>query len=125
MAYRNMKEFKEDWLDALRGGEYTKGSFSLCSEYSPGEYSFCALGVAADLLVLAGHRVEWDDDGWFNSKDGRHGSRTTISQTAPAFLRDWLQVSTDGEYLTREGDIIKLNDGADDFCTVADAIEKM
>lgn len=127
MAYKNMKEFKRDWLKALRSGEYIQGTHRLCREdFRSGEYEFCALGVAADLLVLAGHRVAWSEDGWFTTKDGIGGSRNTISQTAPAFLRDWLNVSTDpDDYETREYNIMKLNDNGGNFCTVADVIEKM
>lgn len=44
------KEIKEQWVAALRSGDYAQGSESLCrQDYNSEEYHFCCLGVLCDI----------------------------------------------------------------------------
>lgn len=53
---KKVKGFTEEWLAALRSGEYTQGRGRLCTNEGP--ESYCCLGVAADILAKQG-RGRW------------------------------------------------------------------
>lgn len=126
--YRSMKEFKKDWTAALRSGEYRKGKGRLCK---PGKEhdKFCCLGVAADLLIRAGHKIEWVEDrdvyGVDHALKGRGNTATTgfLEDTIPVFLRKWLDewTSCTGR---REGTLASLNDKGESFKFIAKQIEE-
>jgi len=39
------------WVKALRSGDYQQGKESLCREEVSGDYKYCCLGVACDILT--------------------------------------------------------------------------
>lgn len=52
-------EFKKDWVEALRSGEYQQGRQALCSGSEDGllGVSWCCIGVGADV----GLDLEWEE----------------------------------------------------------------
>ena len=60
------KEIKKEWVEALRSGDYTQGRGRLRSanyEDSDGSYSYCCLGVLADILPQTKDTDYWKDKG--------------------------------------------------------------
>jgi len=50
------QEYKQEWLAALRGGEYDQGKFKLKNK----DNTFCCLGVLCDLY-LKKNNLTWED----------------------------------------------------------------
>lgn len=126
MKYTSWKKFKPAWLKALRSGQYKRTAGTLCREGEPHD-SFCCLGVAADLLVLAG-QGEWQDNGELVYK-GVNGSRcdATLSPSAPK----WLSKVLDADYMgaghleeSMEDRLVKMNDTGRSFNQIANFIEE-
>lgn len=46
------KAFKNKWVKALKSGKYNQGKSCLKEKNEYGEFQFCCLGVAADLIGL-------------------------------------------------------------------------
>lgn len=123
--YRSMKSFKKAWVKALRSGEYTQGSNMLCliGTMKDDPDSFCCLGVAADLLILNGHDLEWEKNPNYpvsmrlNTSAGTHPCKLSpIKAALPVWLMDWLR--------PRERRLIEMNDGGMSFKDIADWLEK-
>ena len=51
------KEVKQQWVAALRSGEYKQGKNALRRQYEGEDAEFCCLGVLCDLAVKAGFSV--------------------------------------------------------------------
>lgn len=58
------KKIKEDWITALRCGEYKQGTGLLCDSNILGNHVFCCLGVLADITG-----IETSSDGMLDSLD--------------------------------------------------------
>ena len=123
--YRSMKSFKKAWVKALRAGEYQQGQNMLCRVGSHKDIpdSFCCLGVAADLLILNGHDLKWEENPNYpvsmriNTTAGTHpGKLSPIKAALPQWLQDWLTRK-------REARLITMNDDGKNFETIADWIE--
>lgn len=61
MAGRMNPEVKEQWLQALRSGEYKQGKTVLFNTSSDG---FCCLGVLCDLHKKKTRLGDWDGSGY-------------------------------------------------------------
>jgi hypothetical protein len=48
------KDIADQWVAALRSGEYVQGRNRLCNIHTDGVRSYCCLGVLVDLAVKAG-----------------------------------------------------------------------
>lgn len=106
-------DIKQQWLDALRSGEYNQGVGQLKSV--TGE--FCCLGVLCDLHAKA-TITEWDNRS--GRYLGRHGNLPEEVQRW-AGLQDEIPVVMDSSgYPT---DVSVLNDTGTSFATIADSIE--
>lgn len=73
MTTRPTPEFVDRWVAALESGDYPKGERSLCRRDPKGGWTFCCLGVAADLAGIldppeladnAGRRGVAGSKGW-------------------------------------------------------------
>lgn len=95
---------KAQWVAALRNGEYTQGSVTLCNRVNN---TYCCLGVLADLhnqLDSGGNLLACPDAGYLILP----GMETVVEGLSPA-----AQI--------RLGD---LNDAGADFVSIADYIEE-
>lgn len=64
------KQYKEQWLEALKSGKYKKGTGKLRAKEDDGSYSWCCIGVYCDVrgfkLEESGMDcVEQDDKLWY------------------------------------------------------------
>lgn len=114
------KEIMQDWVKALRSGEYKQGRESLRSQDR-----YCCLGVLCDLYAKGVEDApEWDPlDGYMN-----------MFTCLPKGVQDWAEmVSQDGQYSEEEARLRYLvidNDGDPEcseepksFAEIADIIE--
>jgi hypothetical protein len=114
------KEIMQDWVKALRSGEYKQGQEAL----KIGD-SYCCLGVLCDLYRKNVEGApEWDSlDDYMN-----------MLAALPAAVQEWAGMKTnDGMYPTDEGSsrfLVTDNDGDPDhsqepksFAEIADIIE--
>lgn len=99
-----LKEVKEEWLKALRGGKYLQARGQLMEDLSDDQansvQAFCCLGVLADL--------RWPDE-WFGTdlhfEDAHEGSDTCSGELPNCYLNDV------GMTYEEQQDLIRLNDG--------------
>ena len=120
-------EVKQQWMDALRSGDYKQGQNALRKQYPDEDPQFCCLGVLCDLAVKAGvvtaHAVDSVYTGYGEQEN---------TALLPAEVREWSGVSEAGEFkkssdslpfardaLTAYNDVLGKN-----FNEIADVIEK-
>ena len=112
------KKIKEDWIEALRSGQYDQKRGNLMTQqlYS-GAAEYCCLGVLCEAVLEVGHYTDSDTEeemfdtlDWFQSQDENYqinpdeGYESTSS--LPVMLRQHLGLS-ESEVST----LIQLNDG--------------
>ena len=112
------KKIKEDWIEALRSGEYDQKRGNLMTEqlYS-GIAEYCCLGVLCEAVLEVEHYTDPDTEeemfdtlDWFQSQDENYemnpdeGYESTSS--LPVMLRQHLGLSE-----SEVGALIHLNDG--------------
>lgn len=96
------------WLKALESGEYKKGKGSLKSNNQ-----YCCLGVACEVLIKAGLKMEVNGACY----DNEHS-------TAPRSVVRALGLrSTEGENATRQKCLTRINDSNNSFEPVIKAIK--
>ena len=129
---------KDMWLAALRSGEYTKGTKTLCGITADGNKEFCCLGVLCDLatkipeLGLDEPEVLPDsgyDPNFRYAKYHRYGGSIFdggASAVLPTKVLDWSGMKTQAGDLWNQGDdsLANINDRSDTFDAVIDVIEK-
>lgn len=116
------REVMEKWVNALRHGNYEQTYGALREEIDPaampGEYAYCALGVLCDLYVKEQCAGDWGS----LCRPKRYG------ETPPSAVIEWAGlVSNDPDVRTEDDShdsISELNDGGEDFCTLASLIEE-
>jgi hypothetical protein len=130
--YKSWAEFKRAWTKALRSGRYKQGKEYLVNEKD----EFCCLGVAANLLIEAGHKGEWFKDrsnAWegrerwyFGHKRGRYDDCTLALTPVPAWLREKLYDSPEGDegHPDFEDALMQKNDNGVSFKKIADYIDR-
>lgn len=108
------KKIKEDWVKALRSGEYAQGKGEL---HNKEDNTFCCLGVLCDLYLKA-KGLTWDD-------------KTNIGTSLPtAVVTDWAEMPLIGkddwkvEYKNQSRWLEHLNDKEHSFETIAKLIEE-
>lgn len=113
-------EIKEQWLAALRSGEYEQGKFSLRSA----EDKFCCLGVLTDLAVKAGV-CEWEFRGFDPYRSGGHDGQLPYSVQDWAAVSGWgaLRIPVDYQDSSCFTLLSALNDAGATFLEIADIIE--
>jgi hypothetical protein len=110
---RMQPEIKQQWIDALRSGEYRQGKYAL----RRGE-SYCCLGVLSELAVKAGviDQAKPDIIGWIYDQKWH---------SLPKAVSKWADISASSATGTTCGILINMNDGGDrSFEEIADWIEE-
>ena len=117
------KHIKEQWIKALRSGEYAQGVGYLKSGTGDNE-AYCCLGVLCDLAVKAGADigvyVDTDEEVWFFDTNG---------EVLPESVMEWSGLNSHiGSYGEGESHVTKSlawrNDEGDSFAKIADLIEE-
>ncbi len=120
------KEIKEQWIKALRSGEYRQARGKLCKVNGKGNKSFCCLGVLTDIAIKSGEV----NGGW------RVYDNTMIYDTSFALLSrniiKWAGmtgVDTDGEIYYENCRVSPIvlatkNDKGASFKQIANIIDK-
>ena len=100
-------EIKQQWVEALRSGEYKQGK-----DYLRRDGEYCCLGVLCDLHAQAtGYR--WD-------QNTRSNTYRNADLYAPDEVLDWAGLTD------QQGRVLAtLNDGNANFNAIAFAIEKL
>lgn len=113
------KKVKEDWVEALRSGQYEQKRGNLMTQqlYS-GATEYCCLGVLCDAVLEIGHYTDNDNNeeemfdtlDWFQSQDENYLQNPEeayeSSSSLPVMLRQHLGLSQE-----EVSALIHLNDG--------------
>ena len=126
-------EIKKLWVDALRSGDYQKGTGTLrrrLAWFDSSKCAYCALGVLCDLYIKETGAVRWEltDQDYYSISDvdfNRSGS-------LPTFIMEWAGLVGDDpymSYMTGDGEeqlsVSEFNDQLGmSFPTIADYIER-
>lgn len=120
--FEGWAQFKKAWVKALRSGDYVQGTGCLVSEHN-GVDHFCCLGVAANLLIKAGHTGEWfkDESDWlFGTPHGKASDGMLAGETPiPKWLENKLREAD------LQGRLIRRNDDGETFTSIATFIEQL
>lgn len=113
------KEIKQQWLAALRSGEYEQGQEQLRSM----DDKFCCLGVLCDLHAKATGNT------WTEQEEDYNFSYEDFPEVLPSVVQEWagLPANTGAAlYATEAGfrELTALNDGGYTFEQLATLIEK-
>lgn len=118
-------EVKEQWLAALRSGEYVQGKNYLAAPdiNAPGEHVFCCLGVLTQLAVDEGV-VDWDEEVDENEEFSINNNTGNLDKQ----VMEWAGIDSATGYCPGGGDLsslVRCNDNLNyDFDEIADTIEK-
>lgn len=123
------KEIKEQWLTALKSGNYKKGKTWLCSvEKKPNNQSeirYCCLGVLCDLAVKNGIRVDLKWDPGLDSEILLYDGKAT---KLPSSVMYWARLKENNPYFKNsefwQDNLALLNDTTESFDKVIKAIEE-
>ena len=119
------KEARALWVEALRSGEYKRGTGYLRSHDN-----FCCLGVACDLYKQeVKPDAEWESVSREDIGPLDHFSFMDAVGTLPLPVMKWLGLSDHVGELRRHiqgdpGSLIDVNDGGHSFTFIADLIEE-
>lgn len=130
------KEIKDRWTAALRSGDYTQGTGSLCLVRDGKASTYCCLGVLCELAVQDGAIPQPvltlpSPSGTQFRKYGDSNTYDVQTALLPEAVVQWAglddqspNVRTDGghESLTALNDMAEVHGGLD-FNGIADAIE--
>ena len=108
------KEIKEQWIEALRSGEYLQGKHQLKDGNT-----FCCLGVLTDLAVRA-NVGKWYGESW-------HDSLIEYSSLLPPRIQTWSGMETySGAFLMENGitscSLSQMNDEGKSFEEISEVI---
>jgi hypothetical protein len=116
-------KIKEQWVKALRSGEYSQGAGRL---YDPEENSFCCLGVLCDLYIKD-HSMS---TAWSFGPSVDEEAINAWEGYLPGEVVDWaeLQASISGDLVVYQDDgtaieLTELNDAGASFQRIARYIE--
>ena len=109
------KQIKEDWIKALRSGDYEQTRGNLHDM----ENKFCCLGVLCDLAVKSGVDIDIDRN--------NHGYITydKNSGNLPRYVRKWSGIIDNLEDSSSLYTLMSLNDHGSSFNIIADKIEEI
>ena len=86
------KELKTKWVEALRSGEYEQGRMSLRRLKNDGGYSYCCLGVLADIT----DNNAWEDKDRWNNEGGYFSNYMLDEFGITEKFQDAVMVMNDG-----------------------------
>lgn len=114
---------KQQWVEALRGGNYIRGHNGL----RRGNDTYCCLGVLCDLYHLTTGNGEWIEE----ELDVTTSYYRFLGDTTylPPPVAEWSGLVTSNPrlpsgILSREGYLSEANDNGHSFKQIADAIEE-
>jgi hypothetical protein len=123
------QEYKNEWVKALRSGEYEQGTGKLCSIDENGKNSFCCLGVLYDLAV----KKEPEKFSWDNKSviDTAYPVSDNISDDG-ILLPEWFvehinfEGGSSGKFIIDDDEfyLYDMNDDGMTFNQIADSIER-
>lgn len=119
-------EVKEQWLAALRSGEYSQGIGVL----RRADDTYCCLGVLTDLAVKAGVVPEWQqlEFGRQEYYIPHETARDIDNALPPHKVREWAGLESQNPHVKVDGKSRTLagcnDDGDHDFNQIADLIEE-
>lgn len=138
-------EVKQQWLEALRSGEYKQGQEQLHKTGPEGD-RFCCLGVLCDLALKAGatkvakldQNTDYDEeteedvlvnafDVWYGDANAASLAVTTSFEVLPEDVRKWAGLDGDDPIVEVDGVekcLSNLNDNGTTFEALADIIEE-
>jgi len=119
------KERVDDWVAALRSGEYKQGGGQLHSVY---DNEFCCLGVLCDVFMKANPGYSWDNN-YFSKDNAQLESAYPTKEVMEYFGLDGLNPLNDGNpRVLVNGESVscaQLNDTRNyTFQKIADVIEE-
>jgi hypothetical protein len=112
---------KQEWLEALRSGQYKQGKHRL--QNSTG--GFCCLGVLCDIASrhgVGGWRLEGEDPPVYDCSAS--GLVDTAVGRLPRAVIDWAGLGGQTDPMAGEARLSTLNDCGHTFAEIADLIEK-
>ena len=110
------KKLKEEWIKALRSGEYEQGKKRLRTLYRDGSEKFCCLGVLCDIGIDG----VWDDDTCIMPAERHAYDDHSIGVPSQAdLIAMGIGDPFDGTYFY----LAEMNDEANSFDEIADWIE--
>lgn len=95
------KEIKKRWIEALRSGEYKQGKGRLCALNEDNTYSYCCLGVLADLRLK-------------ESLDGDNKEGIMFYTFLPSDVVEWCKIGNVDPYINFKEErrsLALINDG--------------
>lgn len=122
------EDIKKQWVEALRSGDYEQTTGQLIRrEFASDTLEFCCLGVLCELLP----QVERGESFYVlraGLEEGYHATtglpRGSAKDLGVDGLHETLYVEDADVQMTKQDILIGMNDGGDDFLTIADWIEE-
>lgn len=117
----NMNEWAKKWVEALRSGKYLQGKGYLAQQDDSGEYRYCCLGVACEILR---EELNLEISGKGRQKEYHYNSYSLL----PKIVAVVSNLNTqEGGFRDKNGNEICLTSLNDDtkktFAEIADIIE--
>jgi hypothetical protein len=111
-------QIKQQWLSALRSGEYTQARWNLQTEQG-----FCCLGVLCDLYAKE-TGTEWEVTTTEDDEPFTYYNFDEHSNHLPVSVMKWADLDCDNPVVKGELSLAELNDGGFTFEEIAQLIEE-
>lgn len=116
------EDIKEQWVAALRSGDYVQGRGRLAT-INGDEVQYCCLGVLCELAVKAGVAVKENERNhhirYSNPQDRWDGNAATL----PLFVMEWADLEDRQGWSSLDDSLTNKNDRGVSFEKIADVIE--
>jgi hypothetical protein len=116
------EEIKEQWVNALRSGEYTQGTGRLAT-IRPDHIEYCCLGVLCELAVKNGLAVKSVQSNSFFRYYSPNNINDSNTATLPNCVLEWAELKDRQGWSTNEDSLTSLNDHGKSFEEIAQVIE--
>ena len=120
----------DEWVKALRSGDYIQGEERLCKETHDGKLHFCCLGVLAEINSVSREMTLFSTDWQEDVKDYvKFGIYEFLVDGHTFKLRDYIPTNPNNPFFSLDMDtqreLTEMNDnGGKFFPEIADYIEK-
>ena len=113
------KEVADEWVTALRSGEFQQGRGALCADGK-----FCCLGVLSELASRSGVEIRKTEE-----QAGRFVSADAVAYDGqvhfpPPSVVEWAGLHSDNPRASGDAALAEYNDEGVDFEGIADIIEE-
>jgi hypothetical protein len=113
------KELKQEWIEALRSGEYEQDTGELCGGSGDTGYTHCCLGVLAEIAGVARDRLMANDHLGKVGRDDLLGPWDSGEEGEPMFSH-----GDESSWTTYQRRLAAMNDNGYTFRQIADYIER-